>query len=89
MPGRTAFAAVQLTTVLGGIEEVVLTLHAALESPAGRHALRLAIVVPLAELLTRQLPLDRGYWMVVAAATVLRPEFGATMRLYERPFWNW
>src|SRR5581483_11396904 len=45
---------------------------------AGRHALRLAVVVPAAELLARTLPLHRGYWMVVAAATVLRPEFGAT-----------
>jgi len=48
------------------------------ESPVGRHALRLAVVVPAAELIARQLPLSRGYWMVVAAATVLRPEYGAT-----------
>lgn len=51
---------------------------ASLQSPAGRHALRLAVVVVLAELLAGHLPLQRGYWMVVAAATVLRPEFGAT-----------
>ena len=44
----------------------------------GRHALRLAVIVPLAALISRELPLSRGYWMVVAAATVLRPEFGAT-----------
>jgi hypothetical protein len=48
------------------------------ESPVGRHALRLAVVVPAAELFARQLPLARGYWIVVAAATVLRPEYGAT-----------
>ena len=36
-------------------------------------------MVPVAELISRQLPLERGYWMVVAAATVLRPEFGATL----------
>ncbi len=52
--------------------------NTSLDSPAGRHALRLAVVVPAAELLARTLPLHRGYWMVVAAATVLRPEFGAT-----------
>jgi uncharacterized membrane protein YccC len=52
--------------------------NASLESPAGRHALRLAAVVLLAELISRHLPLQRGYWMVVAAATTLRPEFGAT-----------
>ncbi|HTU98597.1 MAG TPA: FUSC family protein, partial [Solirubrobacteraceae bacterium] len=49
-----------------------------IHSPAGRHALRLAVVIPLAALIARELPLQRGYWMVVAAATVLRPEFGAT-----------
>ncbi len=51
---------------------------ASLESPAGRHALRLAVVVLVSELISRHLPLQRGYWMVVAAATTLRPEFGAT-----------
>ncbi len=49
-----------------------------LDSPAGRHAIRLAVIVPAAALISRGLPLSRGYWMVVAAATVLRPEFGAT-----------
>ena len=55
-----------------------LRANASLESPAGRHALRLAVVVLGAELISRHLPLQRGYWMVVAAATTLRPEFGAT-----------
>jgi uncharacterized membrane protein YccC len=49
-----------------------------LDSPAGRHAVRLAVVVPLAAAVARELPLQRGYWVAVAAATVLRPEFGAT-----------
>ena len=56
----------------------VLRANASLDSPAGRHALRLAAVVLLAELISRHLPLSRSYWMVVAAATTLRPEFGAT-----------
>ncbi len=56
----------------------VLRANASLKSPAGRHAVRLAVVVLLAELLSRHLPLSRSYWMVVAAATTLRPEFGAT-----------
>jgi uncharacterized membrane protein YccC len=51
---------------------------ASLHSPAGRHALRLAIVVAGTELLVQRLALPRGYWAVVAAATVLRPSFGAT-----------
>ena len=48
------------------------------QSPALRHALRLALIVPACELLAHVLPVQRGYWVVVAAAAVLRPEFGAT-----------
>ncbi|HWF56233.1 MAG TPA: FUSC family protein [Solirubrobacteraceae bacterium] len=57
---------------------VALRANASLSSPAGRHALRLAVVVVVAELISRAVPLSRSYWMVVAAATTLRPEFGAT-----------
>ncbi len=49
-----------------------------IHSPAGRHALRLAVIVPVTALIARELPIPRSYWMVVAAATILRPEFGAT-----------
>ena len=52
--------------------------NASLQSAAGRHALRLAVVVPSAALIASYLPISRGYWIVVAAAAVLRPEFGAT-----------
>lgn len=49
-----------------------------LQSPAGRHAVRLAVLVPGTALLSQHLPLQRGYWIIVAAATVLRPDFGGT-----------
>ena len=52
--------------------------NASLRSPAGRHAVRLAVVVVATDLLADQIPLQRSYWIVVAAATVLRPDFGAT-----------
>jgi uncharacterized membrane protein YccC len=55
-----------------------LRADASLGSPAGRHAVRLTVVVLVAELISRHVPLQRSYWMVVAAATTLRPEFGAT-----------
>ena len=56
-----------------------LRANMSLDSPAGRHALRLAVVVPLAERSSRaSCRSQRSYWMVVAAATILRPEFGAT-----------
>ena len=49
-----------------------------MDSPATRHGLRLMVVVPIATLIARQLPVHHGYWVAVAAATVLRPEYGAT-----------
>ena len=52
--------------------------NASLDSPAGRHAVRLAVIVVATAVLSRHLPLQRSYWMVVAAAAALRPEFGAT-----------
>jgi uncharacterized membrane protein YccC len=52
--------------------------NASLRTAAGRHAARLTVVVTLAEVLAQHAGLPRGYWAVVAAATVLRPEFGAT-----------
>ena len=55
-----------------------LRANVSLKTAAGRHAARLAVVVAVAELLAQHTPLPRGYWAVVAAATVLRPEFGAT-----------
>jgi uncharacterized membrane protein YccC len=59
-------------------DAAALRANASLSSPAGRHALRLAAVVIGAELIARHVPLQRSYWMVLAAATTLRPEFGAT-----------
>jgi len=65
-----------LSGIAAGLAQ--LRADASLQSPAGRHALRLAVVVLAAEFISRHVPLQRGYWMVVAAATTLRPEFGAT-----------
>jgi uncharacterized membrane protein YccC len=52
--------------------------NASLRSPAGRHAVRLAVIVPALALIADHVPLQRSYWIVVAAATVLRPDFGST-----------
>lgn len=48
------------------------------ESGAFRHAIRLAIVVPAADLLTIAAGLPRGYWAAMTAAIVLRPDFAGT-----------
>ncbi|HWC86680.1 MAG TPA: FUSC family protein [Solirubrobacteraceae bacterium] len=50
-----------------------------LRSPAGRHAVRLAVVVVASYVVAEHIPLQRGYWVVVSAATVLRPDFGGTL----------
>jgi uncharacterized membrane protein YccC len=50
----------------------------AMHTAAGRHAVRLAVVVALTELLVQRVALPRAYWAVVAASTVLRPDFGQT-----------
>lgn len=66
--------------LLGGIQADLAQLraNATLQSPAGRHALRLAVVVLVTEVIAQHIPLQRSYWMVVAAAAALRPEFAAT-----------
>jgi hypothetical protein len=48
------------------------------DAPAGRHALRLAVVVAGVELLAQRTSLAHGAWAVMAAATVLRPGFEQT-----------
>ena len=48
------------------------------DAPAGRHALRLAVVVAGTELLAQLTSLPHGAWAVMAAATVLRPGFEQT-----------
>jgi uncharacterized membrane protein YccC len=53
--------------------------NASLESAAGRHAVRLAVVVAGTEVLAEHIPIQRNYWMVVAAAAVLKPDFGGTL----------
>jgi hypothetical protein len=70
---RTAHPLAQLRADLAELRANI-----SLESPATRHAIRLAVIVPGCELLARALPVHRGYWVVVAAAATIRPEFGAT-----------
>lgn len=48
------------------------------QSAAMRHALRLAVLVPISELLAAHTPLARGYWVPLTVALILRPDFGTT-----------
>jgi uncharacterized membrane protein YccC len=47
-------------------------------SDALQHALRLALAVSLASVIAHAVGLQRGYWLALTAALVLRPEFSVT-----------
>jgi hypothetical protein len=47
-------------------------------SPAFRHAVRLAVLLPAAEALSHALPWQRGYWVAMTALLVLKPDYAAT-----------
>jgi uncharacterized membrane protein YccC len=49
-----------------------------LRSPALRHAVRLAVLVPATDVLTRAAGVERGYWVSLTILVVLRPDFGST-----------
>ena len=57
----------------------VLREHLHLRSPFGRHALRLAVTLAAAGVLADVLPLQRGYWVTLTVALVLRPDFTTTL----------
>ncbi|MFE5589121.1 FUSC family protein [Streptomyces sp. NPDC056549] len=48
------------------------------DSPAFRHAVRLAAVAVLGYLIATRLPLGHGYWAPIAAVMVMRPDFHQT-----------
>ncbi|MEM8620301.1 MAG: FUSC family protein [Actinomycetota bacterium] len=50
-----------------------------LESLVFRHALRLGVVVTIAEILALLDPFERGYWIPLTVVTVLKPDFGSTL----------
>ena len=56
-----------------------LVANVSMQSAALRHAIRLTAVVLAATFISHLLGLDRGYWIGVTAALVLRPDFSATM----------
>ncbi|MGI8666896.1 MAG: FUSC family protein, partial [Jatrophihabitans sp.] len=58
----------------------VLRANFDLRSPALRHSTRLAILVPLTDVITREAGISRGYWISLTILVVLRPDFGATFQ---------
>jgi uncharacterized membrane protein YccC len=58
----------------------VLRANLDLRSPVLRHSSRLAVLVPLTDVVTRQAGIPRGYWVSLTILVVLRPDFGATFQ---------
>lgn len=67
LPRRTSSVAQRFATAAGDWR-----------SSAFRHAVRLAILLPVAEVVSRALPWQRGYWVTLTAAVVLKPDYAAT-----------
>lgn len=47
---------------------------------AARHAVRLAVLLPLADGVARLLPVQRGYWVALTAVVVLKPDYATSSR---------
>ncbi|MBV9795264.1 MAG: FUSC family protein [Actinobacteria bacterium] len=56
-----------------------LTAAAGTETEAGRHALRLAVVAGIGEIIAQASGLPHGYWIVLTALIVLRPDYASTI----------
>jgi uncharacterized membrane protein YccC len=67
LPQRAAMAARQLESALRTPS-----------SAAFRHAVRLAVILAIAEALGHVLPWQRGYWITLTAVVVLRPDYAST-----------
>lgn len=67
LPRRTAESA----------RQVVATARDVRSAPF-RHAVRLAVSLPIGEGLSHLLPGNRGYWIVLTTLVVLKPDFAAT-----------
>ena len=52
---------------------------AGIETEAGRHALRLAVVAAVGEIIAQAAGLPHGYWIVLTILIVLRPDYASTI----------
>lgn len=77
--GRTAGQAVlMLPRRTASVAQRIATAATDPHSAAFRHAVRLAVLLPAAEALSRALPWQRGYWVTLTALVVLKPDYAAT-----------
>lgn len=81
---RSRRAILSVSDVLGRRERFRATLetlaaHLSPSSSIARHALRLTIVVTVAEVIAHRTGLEHGYWIALTASVVLRPDFSVTV----------
>ncbi|WP_375500043.1 FUSC family protein [uncultured Jatrophihabitans sp.] len=70
------------TPHLGAVREQLDILRANLtpDSSVVRHAVRVSVLVAGADLVTRLVGFDRGYWVSLTILVVLRPDFASTLQ---------
>jgi uncharacterized membrane protein YccC len=81
LPVTAANAADAIVVLPAGLVCVLRRVRAAMSpsSPAFRHGIRMAVVIPLATAIATLLPWQRGYWLPLTAVIVLKPDFAATV----------
>jgi uncharacterized membrane protein YccC len=81
LPVAAANAADAIIVIPGELRSILDQVLAANSpsSPAFRHAVRLAVVIPLATEIARLLPWQRAYWLPLTCLIVLKPDYSATI----------
>jgi uncharacterized membrane protein YccC len=81
LPVAASYTADAMIVLPGQLRSALRQVGAALSpsSPAFRHAVRLAVVIPAATEISRLLPWPRGYWLAITTVIVLKPDFTATV----------
>lgn len=81
LPVTAAYAADAIMVLPGQLSSAAREVVAAISpsSPAFRHGVRLAVVIPAATEISTLLPWQRGYWLPLSTMIVLKPDFTATV----------
>lgn len=76
-----AYAAASAGAISGQVLLVFrkLTAQLSASSPAFRHAIRLAVVLPMSVAIARLLPWPHSYWVALTVIIVLKPDFAGTI----------
>lgn len=80
-PGRGLAVRPRLAMWHSSVTAALLTLrdNAGTSTEVGRHALRLAVVASIGEIVAQASGLPHGYWIVLTILIVLRPDYASTI----------